>query len=226
MQQPPSEGSEGVSGNPRGRILTFYSYKGGTGRSMALANVAWMLALNNKRVLVIDWDLEAPGVHRYFHPFLEDKELRSSRGLIDFVEDLAARQAASSEPLADEEGDISSFVVSLDREGWDWARFGDRAGIDLLPAGQQSHGYSTKVNEFNWIAFYQKLGGRRFLAYMAAQVREVLRLHPRRQPDRRQRHIGNLYCGVAGHPGGLLHPQRAKYQGRREYLRIGDESAD
>jgi len=160
------------SGRKR-KILTFYSYKGGTGRSMALANVAWMLALNNKRVLVIDWDLEAPGVHRYFHPFLEDKELQSSRGLIDFVEDLAARQAACSEPLADTEADISSYVIALNRDGWDWSDFGDRAGIDLLPAGQQSVGYSIKVNSFNWISFYQSLGGRRFLAYMAAQVRNV-----------------------------------------------------
>ena len=32
------------SRRPLGRILTFYSYKGGTGRSMALANVAWILA--------------------------------------------------------------------------------------------------------------------------------------------------------------------------------------
>ena len=60
----------------RGRVITFYSYKGGTGRSMALANAAWMLAMNGERVLVIDWDLEAPGLHRYFHPFLKDKELR------------------------------------------------------------------------------------------------------------------------------------------------------
>ena len=54
------------------RIVTFYSYKGGTGRSIALANVAWILAMNGNRVLVIDWDLEAPGLHRYFHPFLDD----------------------------------------------------------------------------------------------------------------------------------------------------------
>ena len=47
-----------------GRIVTFYSYKGGTGRSMALANVAWILASNGTRVLTIDWDLEAPGLHR------------------------------------------------------------------------------------------------------------------------------------------------------------------
>ena len=52
-----------------GKIITFYSYKGGTGRSMALANVAWILAANEKRVLVIDWDLEAPGVHHYFAHF-------------------------------------------------------------------------------------------------------------------------------------------------------------
>src|SRR5437868_12111858 len=68
-----------------GQIISFYSYKGGVGRSMALANVAWILASNGKRVLAVDWDLEAPGLHRYFRPFLLDPELTSSRGVIDFV---------------------------------------------------------------------------------------------------------------------------------------------
>jgi cellulose biosynthesis protein BcsQ len=27
-----------------GEVITFFSYKGGTGRTMALANVAWILA--------------------------------------------------------------------------------------------------------------------------------------------------------------------------------------
>src|ERR1700704_1429645 len=70
-------------------IFTFYSYKGGTGRSMALANVAWVLASSGKRVLAIDWDLEAPGLHRYFEPFLTDKGLERSSGIIDFVRDFA-----------------------------------------------------------------------------------------------------------------------------------------
>src|ERR1044071_8965008 len=68
-----------------GRIVTFYSYKGGTGRSMLLANVAWLLASNGRRVLAIDWDLEAPGLHRFFHPFLPDPELKDSYGVIDAV---------------------------------------------------------------------------------------------------------------------------------------------
>src|SRR4051794_36449455 len=71
---------------PLGRIITFYSYKGGTGRSMALANVAWILASAGRRVLAIDWDLEAPGLHRYFRPFLIDDEIVATDGLIDMVD--------------------------------------------------------------------------------------------------------------------------------------------
>ena len=47
--------------------------------------VAWILASQGHRVLAIDWDLEAPGLHRYFHPFIADKELASCPGLIDFL---------------------------------------------------------------------------------------------------------------------------------------------
>ena len=80
-----------------GRVVTFYSYKGGTGRSMAVANAAWILATNGKRVLVIDWDLEAPGMHRYFHPFLDDKELTDSSGLIDYFVDFATAARCSAD---------------------------------------------------------------------------------------------------------------------------------
>jgi hypothetical protein len=70
-----------------GQIITFYSFKGGTGRSMPLANVAWVLAGNGRRVLAIDWDLEAPGLHRYFLPFLKDPELTVTKGLVDLLWD-------------------------------------------------------------------------------------------------------------------------------------------
>ena len=85
-----------------GRIITFYSYKGGTGRSMSLANVAWLLAMNNQRVLVVDWDLEAPGLHRFLRPFLDDPELSETRGLLDLVVDLAASAATQQDALPGE----------------------------------------------------------------------------------------------------------------------------
>jgi NUBPL iron-transfer P-loop NTPase len=78
----------GSAGDRRREVITFYSYKGGTGRSMLLANVAWLLASTGCKVLLMDWDLEAPGLHRYFKPFLgEDTELRSQKGIMEWVTD-------------------------------------------------------------------------------------------------------------------------------------------
>jgi hypothetical protein len=59
---------------------------------MALVNVAWILASAASAY----WDLEAPGPHRYFHPFLTDKELsgQQSQGVIEMAIDSAARAAA------------------------------------------------------------------------------------------------------------------------------------
>src|ERR1700734_1996566 len=77
---------DGGTGQPQGtgRIVTFYSFKGGTGRTMALANVAWILAANGKRVLVADWDLESPGLHPFFQPFMEPT-VSAQPGIVDLV---------------------------------------------------------------------------------------------------------------------------------------------
>lgn len=67
-------------------IVTFYSYKGGVGRSMALANVAQWLYLQGARVVMIDWDLEAPGLENYFFQSPKDvEEVRARPGLIDLL---------------------------------------------------------------------------------------------------------------------------------------------
>jgi tetratricopeptide (TPR) repeat protein len=44
------------------QILAFYSFKGGVGRSMAVLNLAYSLAAKGRHVLVLDMDLEAPGL--------------------------------------------------------------------------------------------------------------------------------------------------------------------
>ncbi len=48
------------------KTITFYSYKGGVGRTLALANVAMRLSEFKKKVCMIDFDLEAPGLHHKF----------------------------------------------------------------------------------------------------------------------------------------------------------------
>ena len=122
--------------SPEGRIVTFYSYKGGTGRSMALANVAWILAAAGKRVLAVDWDLEAPGLHRYFHPFLADPEAASTPGVIDFVTEYA--MAADAAPRRHRPGDwYLPYAGShaLRRLARRHARFPTGATLDFVSSG-------------------------------------------------------------------------------------------
>jgi predicted acylesterase/phospholipase RssA len=155
-----------------GRIVTFYSYKGGTGRSMLLANVGWLLASQGKRVLTIDWDLEAPGLQRYFYPFLKDPDLKWTDGLINFVENyktLAMTPPPDDQPLPVDwflpHADIREYAISLQ---WDFPQGGR---LDLVPAGRQDESYSPLVNSFNWEDFYRRLGGSRFLDAAANLMR-------------------------------------------------------
>lgn len=152
--------------------MTFYSYKGGTGRTMALANVAWILASSGKRVLVIDWDLEAPGLHRYFAPFLEDPELTSTAGLIDFftafVEGarLQLTQADGDAPWHLKYSDLTRFAVPIDYE------FPADGTIDLVPAGRQGPAYGILINSVHWDEFYGRLGGGIFLETVKDRLKE------------------------------------------------------
>jgi MinD-like ATPase involved in chromosome partitioning or flagellar assembly len=153
-----------------GRIVTFYSYKGGTGRTMALSNVAWILASNGKHVLLIDWDLEAPGLHRYLRPFLIDPELASTAGLIDFVWDAAQVSVSpvevAGQPALTEFPSLEDYVVGLN---WD---FQGEGSISFIPAGRQDENYAQRVNTFDWDNFYARLGGGKILHLEAERLRE------------------------------------------------------
>lgn len=159
------------SDHPRGRVITFYSYKGGTGRTMAVANAAWIIASQGRRVLVIDWDLESPGLHRFLHPFLYDKELRSSRGIMDLVQAYARLTTdVSLEPQSVAEL-VDRLVLTDYVSGVNWDFGGGR--IDLMPAGQQDEAYSQAVNSFIWTTFYERQGGAEFFRTLRDKLCEA-----------------------------------------------------
>jgi MinD-like ATPase involved in chromosome partitioning or flagellar assembly len=101
-------------------FVTFYSYKGGAGRTLALANVAVLLAQWSHRVLCIDWDLEAPGLHHYFKSVLEAPP---KSGLLDLAAALAEGKSVSAKRFV-----TSTKIAGLDlicatqsrREPPDW----------------------------------------------------------------------------------------------------------
>ena len=70
------------------KTITFYSYKGGSGRTLLLANAARHLALAGKRVVALDLDFEAPGLHHKL--YVGDSEHRNSlvvphAGVVDYL---------------------------------------------------------------------------------------------------------------------------------------------
>jgi MinD-like ATPase involved in chromosome partitioning or flagellar assembly len=63
-------------------IITFNSFKGGSGRSTTCINIAAQLARSDKRVLVIDLDIDGPGLGTLFG--LTDKEVERS-GIVSYL---------------------------------------------------------------------------------------------------------------------------------------------
>jgi MinD-like ATPase involved in chromosome partitioning or flagellar assembly len=141
-----------------GQVVTFYSHKGGTGRTMALANVAWILAANGLRVLTVDWDLESPGLHRFFKPFLRSTPEPSS-GVINMINrylDDVARNDSRLNDLPLHLARVQRHVTSLDWE------FPGGGVLDYLPAGRQNSDYATVLAGLNWDDFYERHGGGMF----------------------------------------------------------------
>jgi hypothetical protein len=143
-----------------GRVMTFYSFKGGTGRSMALANVATLIAQRNggNNVLAIDWDLEAPGLHRYFRPYVQvsdldnrDRELDDRPGLIEFLTEARDQLSGLERILTREE---ISHVFSALGAG-KYLLHTDIPKLKLLKAGAFNSSYSARINTFDWEGLYK-----------------------------------------------------------------------
>ena len=157
-----------MSESSAGQIVTFYSYKGGTGRTMAMANVAWIIASNGKRVLAVDWDLESPGLHKFFHPFLDESTITATPGVIEIINDYAS--AAVGPAPADDDWYLECARVDRHAVSLEWA-FPGGGKLDFLSAGRQNRDYSTAVCSLDWDNFYDRLGGGRFFRAMREDMK-------------------------------------------------------
>lgn len=104
------------------RTVAFYSYKGGVGRTLLLANAARFLALAGKKVVALDLDLEAPGLHYKLGApdVLAHASAGTLRGAVDEL--LAVLSGAGGSPITD-------FAVAIDLPS------DCRGSLHLIPAG-------------------------------------------------------------------------------------------
>lgn len=120
--------------------VTFYSFKGGVGRTMALANVAALLADAGNRVLLVDFDLEAPGLPSYSVL----KGAKGRPGILDYVESYQRNLVAPEAGEYIVECPISSVGKNL------W----------LMPAGRsEKPAYADQLNRMDWERLYTEQSG-------------------------------------------------------------------
>ncbi|WFB08482.1 FxSxx-COOH system tetratricopeptide repeat protein [Streptomyces sp. LX-29] len=149
-------------------IISFYTFKSGAGRTMAVANTAWILASAGKSVLTVDWDLDAPGLHRYYQRFLTDHELSASRGVLDILIEFAI-QAGHTRPdelhrLYEDHANLLPFTVQLD------AHFAGGGRLDYLGPGIHDGEYRNRMARINW-SYFLRQEGLGFLTELRERIR-------------------------------------------------------
>jgi MinD-like ATPase involved in chromosome partitioning or flagellar assembly len=120
-------------------VVTFYSFKGGVGRSMALVNVGYQLAKSGRTVLLVDFDLEAPGLPT----FNLQQPPRFPNGIVDYVQEYLATGQAPN---------VAEYLYKSET-------FDNGGGLWVMPAGNADEAYSSRFQSINWQELYEQRDG-------------------------------------------------------------------
>ncbi|MBI3761225.1 MAG: AAA family ATPase [Chloroflexi bacterium] len=120
------------------KTVTFYSFKGGVGRSTALALVALALARVGRRVVALDLDLEAPGLASLFNLSQTDTGL----GALDYLH----RRWLSPNSRTPSIKDCLHQVSVPEAKGKLW----------VIPAGAYDEDYIHRLADLDMAAMYRR----------------------------------------------------------------------
>ncbi len=134
-------------------VVTFYSYKGGVGRTSALMNCAHRLAAMGKRVFVIDFDLEAPGIDSF--DFSQPNLPRP--GLVEYIGKFMD----------------SNEVAPLDEFVFDISGKNVEGSLFMMPAGRKDENYQIFLSRLDWKVLYKQKSGFLFVENLKAAIRET-----------------------------------------------------
>src|SRR5690606_118748 len=153
-------------------IYTFYSYKGGVGRSMAMANIAELFYRAGMKVLMVDWDLEAPGLEKFFD--LNVEEVLDKPGVMDMILDYKEKMCQEIEAATEED---LPFIKPSDLALEVYPDAPGEGKLYLLTAGRRSRDhfseYANSVLSFDWKEFYDKWDGELYFEWFRRRLNEM-----------------------------------------------------
>ncbi|MFO1433405.1 MAG: tetratricopeptide repeat protein [Candidatus Competibacteraceae bacterium] len=139
------------------RFFTFYSFKGGVGRTMALLNCAYILAGAGRSVLMVDFDLEAPGLSFLIERTSQSRHRKPAKSPLEKVNGLvelitAFINSPEDWPLGESDsGGRLKEDYMIELEIPKKARIADTKGrLVLLPAGHMGDSYAARLTRIDW----------------------------------------------------------------------------
>ncbi len=118
-------------------IVSFYSFKGGVGRTTAVAAIALLLAQAGKRTLVFDLDLEAPGVGNLLLENITPPE----DGIVDYLVEL---ELSKSRPI-----NLAAYVAVQNHQDL----IGQGEPIRVMAAGKLNVNFLEKIARLDFENF-------------------------------------------------------------------------
>jgi MinD-like ATPase involved in chromosome partitioning or flagellar assembly len=137
--------------------VTFYSFKGGVGRTLALVNIAFELSQRGKRVLMVDFDLEAPGLDTF------DLSPASGRtpGIVEYV----SHYLSTGRPP-----EVHKYIYEVN-DG-----LGSSGHLWTMPSGIRDDTYEPRLRNIDWSRLYADFDGYLMIDNLKAQWEQTL--HP------------------------------------------------
>lgn len=139
-------------------FITFYSYKGGVGRTSALVNSAILRANEGNKVVIMDFDLEAPGVGSYLSS-LDNNFNDSKPGILDYLN------------VYLEQGQILSLENDLAYDLSGILNKANGGSLWVIGAGNtKDKNYSRKLDEIRWGRIFKEKQGDLLLKNLKRQI--------------------------------------------------------
>lgn len=124
---------------------------------MALANAAVLLSKWGYKTLILDWDLEAPGIENFFRDYISLEAVRSKPGVLELLTSYQGEKKEEIQLLPY----LTPITTSI-----------SKTPIHLISAGRRSEDYFHRLRRFDVSAFYEKNNGGLFIEQLREQLKD------------------------------------------------------
>jgi cellulose biosynthesis protein BcsQ len=128
---------------------------------MALANVGLLLAQWGYKTLLVDLDLEAPGLENFFQTFTDLAQARRAKGVVDFMLEAAERG----------EG-IEGKTIGFSHDSVSIRIPRSEGSLELWTAGNRDDAYFSRVRKLDFAEFYASNNGGAFVEHLRNSLKE------------------------------------------------------